>query len=273
MTQSSLSLHSWVDFFRRGRAVLLRRISNHVNEQNWFAVGIDFVIVVVGVFIGIQVANWNAERAEFQRETDALVELRKEIEASIETTQAKAQVYQQATNAGKRSLAFIDSQEDCAENCWYLLVDFLHASQWQDLNVRYSSYQNMRNLGFPKSVVLTNAVEVYLAENRTNADTVEELPAYRSSVRQLINIDAQEFYWEYCWSIVDGIEKYNLDCPEGVSTDEARLLVNDIVNNSNIKPHLTEWIGAIVSLPKTLGDQNIAAQKAIDLITTEIEAR
>ncbi|MGJ8664659.1 MAG: hypothetical protein ACSHWU_13465 [Marinicella sp.] len=43
--------------------MLLRRITKHVSEQNWFAVFIDFLIVVVGVFIGIQVANWNADRA------------------------------------------------------------------------------------------------------------------------------------------------------------------------------------------------------------------
>ena len=39
--------------------MLLRRISKHVTDQNWFAVLVDFFIVVVGVFIGIQVANWN----------------------------------------------------------------------------------------------------------------------------------------------------------------------------------------------------------------------
>ena len=48
--------------------MLLRRITKHVTDQNWFAVFIDFLIVVVGVFIGIQVANWNAASAE--RNTD-----------------------------------------------------------------------------------------------------------------------------------------------------------------------------------------------------------
>jgi hypothetical protein len=38
--------------------VILRRISAHVKAQNWFAVGIDLVIVVVGVFIGLQVQQW-----------------------------------------------------------------------------------------------------------------------------------------------------------------------------------------------------------------------
>ena len=44
--------------------MILRSVMGHVRDQNWFAVGIDFLIVIVGVFIGIQVANWNAERME-----------------------------------------------------------------------------------------------------------------------------------------------------------------------------------------------------------------
>lgn len=44
--------------------MLLRRITEHVKAQNWTAVGLDFFIVVVGVFIGIQVANWNGERQD-----------------------------------------------------------------------------------------------------------------------------------------------------------------------------------------------------------------
>lgn len=34
--------------------MLLRRVIEHVEAQDWFAVGTDFVIVVVGVMIGIQ---------------------------------------------------------------------------------------------------------------------------------------------------------------------------------------------------------------------------
>ena len=44
--------------------MILRRITKHVRDQNWFAVGIDFCIVVIGVFIGIQVANWNDARSQ-----------------------------------------------------------------------------------------------------------------------------------------------------------------------------------------------------------------
>jgi hypothetical protein len=50
--------------------MLLRRVIEHVREQNWTAVGIDFLIVVLGVFVGIQVANWNTER---ERSRDSAV--------------------------------------------------------------------------------------------------------------------------------------------------------------------------------------------------------
>ena len=47
--------------------MLLHRVIEHVREQNWTAIGIDFVIVVIGVFVGIQVANWNASLADERR--------------------------------------------------------------------------------------------------------------------------------------------------------------------------------------------------------------
>lgn len=39
--------------------MILRRLSKHVNDQNWFAVVLDFFIVVVGVYIGVLLGNWN----------------------------------------------------------------------------------------------------------------------------------------------------------------------------------------------------------------------
>ncbi|HPI96586.1 MAG TPA: hypothetical protein PLX38_10245, partial [Gammaproteobacteria bacterium] len=81
------------------------------------------------------------------------------------------------------------------------------------------------------------------------------------------------FYWKYCWSLKDGIEKYNLNCPKGISDEESKSLVTEIIVNPGIRPNLTEWTGAIVSLPATLGEQNVAARKAIDLIDEELRHR
>ena len=253
--------------------MLLRRISKHVRNQNWFAVFLDFFIVVVGVFIGIQVANWNEGREDFRQETKAMVELRKELADSIVTTGAQLQAYGQAADAGKRSLAFIDGSKVCGDKCWDVVVDFMHASQWQDISVNTTSYENMRAQGFPENTAIVDAVEAYRIQNRNNMSAFSTLPVYRSLVRQMINIQPQEYYWANCWALVDGMEEYRLDCPEGMSAVEAKQLVNEIVNNPNIKLHLTEWTGSIVSLPDTMGQQNDAAQKAIDLIDAGLEKR
>jgi len=50
--------------------MLLRRITQHVKEQNWFAVGLDFVIVVVGILIAFQITEWNEARADRQKEAE-----------------------------------------------------------------------------------------------------------------------------------------------------------------------------------------------------------
>lgn len=43
--------------------MILRRLMIHLKEQNWFAVAIEFLIVVLGVVIGFQVTAWNQQRA------------------------------------------------------------------------------------------------------------------------------------------------------------------------------------------------------------------
>jgi hypothetical protein len=42
--------------------MILRRVINHMKNQHWTGVFIELVIVIVGVFIGLQVSNWNEAR-------------------------------------------------------------------------------------------------------------------------------------------------------------------------------------------------------------------
>ena len=42
--------------------MILRRVVANLKHQHWTAIGIELVIVVVGVFIGMQVSNWNEDR-------------------------------------------------------------------------------------------------------------------------------------------------------------------------------------------------------------------
>lgn len=63
--------------------MLLRRLSGHIKEQDWFAVATDFVIVVTGVVLGIQVANWNAVYQERRDEDQILQRLLEETDALL----------------------------------------------------------------------------------------------------------------------------------------------------------------------------------------------
>ncbi len=44
--------------------MILRRMIEHVRTQNWTAVALDFFIVVMGVFIGLQANTWKEARGE-----------------------------------------------------------------------------------------------------------------------------------------------------------------------------------------------------------------
>lgn len=65
--------------------MLLRRVKEHIKNENWFAVGIDFLIVVVGVFIGIQLGNWNETSEEANDYQNALSRFSVEINTNLET--------------------------------------------------------------------------------------------------------------------------------------------------------------------------------------------
>lgn len=62
--------------------MVLRRLMQHVREQNWFAVGIDFVVVVFGIFLGMQVNSWNNNRHLNGLEAQYLESIKLDVEAS-----------------------------------------------------------------------------------------------------------------------------------------------------------------------------------------------
>lgn len=74
--------------------MLLRRVTRHFQKQNWFAVLVDFVIVVVGVFVGLQVQDWNDARKERLEERVLLNRLYTETHALLEAHQEELDTLQ-----------------------------------------------------------------------------------------------------------------------------------------------------------------------------------
>ncbi|MFC6196498.1 hypothetical protein [Ponticaulis profundi] len=63
--------------------MILQRLATSIRKQDWFAVVIETLIVVMGVFLGIQLGNWNAARLN-QNEAQTVKErLQSETEAVL----------------------------------------------------------------------------------------------------------------------------------------------------------------------------------------------
>lgn len=50
--------------------MILRRLTQSLKTQDWTAIVIEFVLLMCGVFLGIQASNWNTDRID--RESEAL---------------------------------------------------------------------------------------------------------------------------------------------------------------------------------------------------------
>ena len=75
--------------------MVLRRLAENLRAQNWAAVSIELLIVIVGVYIGLQVNTWNEERLGAQRREQIIgalvtnlsdaISVQKQMVAEIET--------------------------------------------------------------------------------------------------------------------------------------------------------------------------------------------
>ena len=63
--------------------MILRKLTANLKTQNWTAVAIDFLIVVLGVFVGVQASNWNQARLEKQETAHLLKRIEPEIDQII----------------------------------------------------------------------------------------------------------------------------------------------------------------------------------------------
>ena len=82
--------------------MILRRLTTAFRKQDWFTVLIETLIVVLGVFLGIQLGNWNEARANRAGLTRALERLEAEAAQNIQIADDILQLTEEA-QADKKS--------------------------------------------------------------------------------------------------------------------------------------------------------------------------
>jgi len=253
--------------------MILRRLAKNLKDQNWTAIVLEFVLLVIGVFLGIQVANWNEARAENQREHLLLRELRAELANSIKQTETRSKAFEQVGRSGERAIAFLDKSQGCGDACWPVIVDFFHASQWQALSIALPTYEEMRRNGWPRKREIVDAMEAYKLQAELMAKPLDQPPAYRALVRGLIPFAVHRPYWTTCFELSEDGETYLEDCVPGVPPEVSAAGVDAIVKDPDIHRALTQWAGYADNLPMTMDGQNGIALRAIALIDAELLAQ
>jgi hypothetical protein len=78
--------------------MVYKRVVANLRAQNWLAICIELAIVIFGVFIGTQVANWNEERLERRQTQRMLIRLQPELDKLLDF-HASARSYYRITRA------------------------------------------------------------------------------------------------------------------------------------------------------------------------------
>lgn len=73
--------------------MILRRLAENLKQQNWTAIWIEFVLLVAGVFLGIQVSNWNEQRADARLGRDYVQRLIRDLGQDQAATRAQGTYY------------------------------------------------------------------------------------------------------------------------------------------------------------------------------------
>ena len=90
--------------------MVIRRIREHVGGLNWFAVAVDFLIVVAGIVIGTQVNNWNEKRIEAEQARSYRARLINELEFNARQVVQQIAYYRQVRTYGLQALAALKGE-------------------------------------------------------------------------------------------------------------------------------------------------------------------
>jgi hypothetical protein len=195
--------------------MLLRSITRHVTAQNWFAVGIDFVIVVIGVYIGIQVSNWNEARLESERGEYFSARLVEDIRQEFAIYDAELDYYSTVHDYALRAVALIDSDDSAFDN--EFVVSAYNATQYFYAEPARSTYDELLatgNLYLLEDENLRNAsLFVYNSTNRLRLSSYVLDSAYRERVRRVMPYDTQEAVRQQCGDVIDDATGFSSGIP------------------------------------------------------------
>ena len=215
--------------------MILRRVIGHFRKQEWTAIAIDFVIVVVGVFVGIQVANWNEREADKRLGRAYAERLTSDLGKDLVARRALADYYGAVLESVERTNALLaDPRSDAQE----LVVSAYRASEINFAPQTRATWDEIVSSGdtglLPRAALESGVTDYYAGDTaRLVFESVSD-SVYRHRVRTLIPLDVQKALRAGCSDvrndaqvIVGFMAECNLDAASDVIQATAAALRND----------------------------------------------
>ncbi len=172
--------------------MILRRITEHVKAQNWTAVALDFVIVVVGVFIGIQVANWNDARADKKTGREYIARIQQELLANQRDMNTRIAYFTRIKNKGLDALKGWNQPPDTLGE--QFIIDNYYATFVLRRPIGKDTYNELLSVGainsIPDVVVRQRIAEYYRASEGAEF-FFTTIPPYMDALRTAMPYDVQ----------------------------------------------------------------------------------
>lgn len=160
--------------------MILRRLSQSLKEQNWMAITVEFVLLVAGVFLGIQVANWNAARIDQQRADELFVRLIDDLESEKNNVETLRDYYKTTVAYAKVALSGFEAPG--AIDSETFVTSAYQASQWQEPVSSRSTFEEIVATGAVDLIRDAKTRELlisYYEYDWTKGLTVSSRPRYR----------------------------------------------------------------------------------------------
>ncbi len=180
--------------------MILRRLTQSLKEQNWTAIIIEFVLLVVGVFLGIQVSNWNAERVTRQQSEIFTARL-------ISDLKVEAWAYEYLTEYNKDVLAnarrALDSLTgDAPLSDEQFVIAAYRATQYESSDRRRATYDELVSTGtiglITDQKLRQTAIGIYSTTLIDQTMQESKQSEYRLLFRKTVSAQLQQALMERC---------------------------------------------------------------------------
>jgi len=172
---------------------------NHLNGQRWQTAFLDFAIVVVGIFVGLQVTEWNEERkrqGELQVYYHRLVN---ELKINLAGTQKAVIFYETVLDYANLVLIEIDKPLDQINK--NIVAYAYQASQRYATPLPNYTIEEMLSSGILSSVndkYLKDFLNIHAVAGKSTESFLTPLTEYRINIRGLITTSFQHKIKKQC---------------------------------------------------------------------------